>query len=192
MSGWTSLLQTLRTIAVALGLVFVAGVLAAILTAIPGVSRLEAYLDAHQRPLLMATGGVAFLGFVVFMGAILDLLIVSGRPMSHAEIEDQRARQLVWRPAAWRAARYRIRGRTAGSQAHAEFRLTDLKAAWRSGAVWRDPTWRRNLAVTTGALTMGLGIFATTFVLAPLPVKLIIAVAVTYAAVRLVAGFWRA
>jgi len=186
------LLQWVRMVAVALGLVFVAGVLAAVLTAIPGVGRVDEYIEAHQRALLLITGGVALLGFVVFMGAILDLLIVSGQPMSHAELEDPAARRQVWRPSAWKAARYRIRGRTAGAQAHGEFRLTDLKAAWRSGAVWRDATWRRNLAVTAGALTMGLGLFAVMFVLGPLPIKLIIAAAVTYATVRLVGGFWRA
>lgn len=192
MSAQASFLGTLRMVAVALGLVFVASVLAAVLTAVPGVDRVEKYLEVHQRMLLLITGGVAFLGFVVFMGAILDLLIVSGQPMSHAEVEDQAARGQVWRPSAWKASRYRIRGRTAGVQAHGEFRLTDLKAAWRSGAVWRDATWRRNLAVTAGALTMGLGLFAVMFVLVPLPIKLIIAAAVTYATVRLAGGFWRA
>jgi hypothetical protein len=39
---------------------------------------------------------------------------------------------------------------------------------------------------------MGLGLFAVMFVLGPLPIKLIIAAAVTYAAVRLFWPFWRA
>jgi hypothetical protein len=186
------LLQWVRMVAVALGLVLVASVLAGVLTAIPGVSRADEYIHAHQRGLLLITGGVALLGFVVFMGAILDLLIVSGQPMSHAEVEDQAARLRVWQPSAWKASKYRIRGRTGGTQAHTEFNLTELKAAWRNGAAWRDPPWRRNLAVTAGALTMGLGLFAILFVISPLPIKLIIAGAVGYASTRLVGGFWRA
>lgn len=99
------LLAYLRLLAVTLVVVAIAAAVAET----PPLRRLDALVAAHRTPLLAVTASAAALGFVLFMGAVLDLLISSGRPGGAAHDEFTVAalkdafRSGAWlRDAAWR------------------------------------------------------------------------------------------
>lgn len=178
------------------GVVNVMVVLAAVAIgeAVPVSKSLETYLVLHRTPFLAATLALAAAGFVLFMGGIIHLVLVGGRPMSHGEIEaairEQRDRGA--RPSVWRRSTYRVRGATVGLEGRDEFSVRDLKLAWRARA-WRvDPVWRRRFAVTLGASMLAVGVFGVVFVLAPAGLKLVVAAAVLYALGRTAQGLRRA
>jgi hypothetical protein len=184
-------LKLLYRIAVALVLVFCAAVLAELL---PGLKPLDAWMLGNELLLLAITGGTAAFGVFLLLGSVLSLLMQGGAPMSHGEIENhQRSmRDSFAGPQAWRASSYRLLGRGAGSQGHDEFSFSQLKAAFASGAVLRTPLWRRRVCAICGGMLMFFGVFGVVFVLAPMPVKLIVGAAVAYACVRIAWGMARA
>jgi hypothetical protein len=94
-------------------------------------------------------------------------------------------------PVAWRATRYRVLGAAAGSEASDEFRLRDLKAAWRSGAVWREGLWRRRLVIVGGALLAIAGGLGCGIVAGPPWVKVLLAGMLVLVLGRLAVGWWR-
>jgi len=113
--------------------------------------------------------------------------------LSHAEAENVgRSVRTPARPAAWRATQYRVFGTAEGRRGDDSFRLTDLKAAWRNGMIWRDAEWRRRLVTMIGALLLVLGIFGVLIVVGPPWIKVLLAAALLYASVRLCWGMWRA
>ena len=186
-----NLLKLLYRIAVALVLVFCAAILAELL---PGLKPLDGWMLENEPMLLVVTGGAAGFGVCLLIGSILSMLMEQGTPMSHGEIENhQRSmRDGFAGPRAWRASSYRLLGRGAGSQGHDQFSFAQLKSAVAGGAVLRTPVWRRRLCAMCGGMLIFFGVFGLAFVLAPLPVKLIVAAAVLYACVRIAWGLARA
>ena len=155
---------------------------------------LEQLIKQHESVLLAGTIGMAVLGFVIFMGSILTLIMNQGEPMSHREVEDSSRRirdQAAW-PYTWRASAYRVFGKTAGRQADDEFSFHEMKEAMRTGAWLRSSKWRRRFFTTAGALMMFLGIFGMIFVLGPTWIKVFVSGAVVYALARTAWGFWHA
>lgn len=187
----TDFLKFVYRIAAVLLLVFCAAVLAELL---PGLKPLDAWMLDNELTLLAITGGAAAFGVTLLLGSVLSMLMEGGAPMSHAEVEDHQRnmRDAFAGPRTWRASSYRLLGRGAGSQGHDEFSFAQLKAAFASGAVLRTPLWRRRLCAVCGGMLIFFGVFGLAFVLAPVPVKLIVAAAVAYACVRIAWGLARA
>ena len=182
------IVRQLRDTAVLIGLLLAAIVLAEI----PRVAAAARWIDARERPLLIAMGAILLLGFVLFFGGILKLLIDRGEPLRHADVEDvERSVRMAAQPVAWRASSYRVIGSAAGRHSADSFNLGELKSALRSGAVWRDAEWRRRAVVVVGALLLVIGIFGGGVVVGPPWLKVLLAGALGYALGRLGWGFLR-
>ena len=156
---------------------------------------LDAWMPALESMSPAVTGGATAIGIFLLLGSVgSSTLLDSGTPMSHTDVENhQRSmRDSFAMQRTWRASTYRLLGRGAGSQAHDEFSFAQLKAAFASSAVLRTPLWRRRLCAICGGMLMFFGVFGLVFVLAPVPVKLIVAAAVVYACVRIAWGIARA
>ncbi len=180
--------RRLRDTAVMIGLLLAAIVLAEA----PPFAAAAAWVDAHERPLLIAIGAIVLLGFALFFAGIFKLLIDRGEPLSHADVEDaERSVRMAAQPVAWRASSYRVIGSAAGRQGAESFNLGELKAALRSGAAWRDPDWRRRAVTVAGALLLVIGIFGGGVVIGPPWLKVLLAGALGYAFARLGWGFLR-
>ena len=186
-----SVLQCLHQIATVLVLVFCAAVVAELL---PGLKPLNVWMLANEPMLLAITGAAAGFGVFLLLGSVLSLLMRDGSPMSHREVEKHQRgmRDSFAGPQAWRVSSYRLFGHAAGAQGDDEFSFAQLKAAVAGGAVLRTSLWRRRLCAVCGGLLIFFGVFGVVFVLAPMPVKLIVAVAVGYACVRMAWGLARA
>jgi hypothetical protein len=144
-----------------------------VLAEAPPVRELAGWIDARRTPLLIAVAVLFALGFALFMGGILRLLMDRDEPLSHEDVEDvARSVNLAARPVFARATRYRIIGKTAGRGGSDSFSLRELKAAWCSGAISRDPVWRRRAVTTAGALLLVTGILALLVVVGPPWLKL--------------------
>ena len=78
------------------------------------------------------------------------------------------------------------------AQGSESFRFQELKAAWRTGAVWHDPVWRRRLVTTVGALMLVMGLFGLFVVIGPPWLKVLMSSALFYALARLTWGIWQA
>ena len=125
---------------------------AAVLSEMPGIKQASQAVDRLRDPLLGVAIGLAALGFAVFMGGILSMLMASGEPMTHEEIEAAIGqRHGAGEPAAWRASAHRVFGPAAGEQAANETTFAGMKDAWRSGEWRRDPHWRRLFLIASGA-----------------------------------------
>ena len=186
-----SVLKWLHQIATVLVRVFCAAVVAELL---PGLKPLNVWMLANEPMLLAITGAAAGLGVFLLLGSVLSLLMRDGSPMSHREVEKHQRgmRDSFAGPQAWRVSSYRLFGHAAGAQGDDEFSFAQLKAAVAGGAVLRTSLWRRRLCAVCGGLLIFFGVFGVVFVLAPMPVKLIVAVAVGYACVRMAWGLARA
>ena len=174
--------------AIMLGAVFVA----MILGELPPLKALEAWTEAHETPLLVVVGALAGLGFALMMGGIMHMVLTDGKLMTRGDVEDLAARQLVARPAAWRAAAYRIRGKSVGARAHNEVSFAEIKAAWHARAWGYSPRWRRLFVTMAGGLLLFFGVFGIPLVVGPAWVKLIVGAAMLFAATKLIQGFRQA
>ena len=100
-SPWARARRVLGTVAFVAGVLLVIGVA----EAVPALVRLGEWLDARRGPLLLATGILAGVGFVLFMGAVLHLVLTGGTPMSRTEetftLSEVKA---AWRARAWRVS----------------------------------------------------------------------------------------
>jgi len=178
----------LRDTAVMIGLLLAAIVLAEL----PPIAAAAAWIDARERPLLVAMGVILLLGFVLFLGGILKLLMDRGEPLGHEDVEEvERSVRMGAQPVAWRASSYRVIGSVAGRQGEESFNLRELKAACRSGAVWREPQWRRRAITVVGALLLVISIFGGGVVVGPPWLKVLLGGALGYAFGRLSWGFAR-
>lgn len=167
--------------------------LAIVLSELPGIKQAGQMIDRHKEPLLGVAIGLTALGFTVFMGSILSLLMVSGEPMTHEEIEGAISqRRGAGEPAVWRASAYRVFGAAAGQQASNETSFAGMKDAWRSGEWRRDPQWRRLFLAASGAGLLFYGLFWLFLVIGPGPVKVLVAGAMLYATAMTTWGFTRA
>ncbi len=173
--------------------VFVVIVVCAIAQEIPLLQRLDQFIAARHAALLGLAIALTAMGFVMFMGGLIHMMLVAGTPMSPAEVEALMARNMLsGRPGAWRAARYRFKGETVGREGGEEWSLLEMKEAWRIGLWWRDPVWRRRFIIVAGVFIMMTGGFGIVIVQGPPGIKLLAAGAVLYALVRTAWAFLRA
>jgi hypothetical protein len=181
--GVKRLWSTVGTVAILLG--------AIVLAEVPPLPALAAWIDAHHAQLFLAVGIALLLGFVLFFGGIVALLVSHGETLSHAQVEDvERSVHLAARPVAWRASKYRVFGAAAGRGGSETFGLRELKAAWGRGDVWRDAEWRRRFATVVGALLSIIGILGVFVVVGPPWLKVLMGGALLYSLGRLALG-WR-
>jgi len=182
-------MKTFWNVVVGLALVFVA----AIMAELPPSRDVIAWIHEHEWPLLWTTGSLGVIGFTLMMGGILKLLMDQDQSLDHAGAEDvERSVRMAARPVAWRAASYRVLGRAAGRQGSEQFRLGELKAAWRAGAVWRDRVWTRRFVTTLGALMFMSGLLGTFIALGPAWIKVFLGAVLLYALARIGWGLWQA
>jgi hypothetical protein len=186
-----SVWKRLRNFATMLAILFVALVLG---ESVPALKALDRLVTRHESALLAITIGMAFIGFVLFMGGILSRIFGgAGRAMSHSDVEDLRSvRQAPGGGSVARASAYRFSGRSAGSSFHDQFSLKEAKAAWREGAWRTSPRWRANFVVMAGVLLFTVGLFGIFVVTGPAGIKLLFAAALLYAGVRIAVAFARA
>lgn len=165
---------------------------AMILAEVPALRALAAWIDARGPTLLAAVAVVLALGFALFFVVLLKLLMDRDEALDHSAAEDvTRSVKLAARPVFSRSSHYRVIGRAAGRRGSDTFRLHDLKAAWRSGALWRDPVSRRRALITAGALLIVGGILACLIVVGAPWVKVLSAGLLAYVGGRLTVGWAR-
>ena len=160
---------------------------------LPALKMAEQALARNRNSLLAFTIPVAMLGCLLFMAGIVLRVYQSGKPMSHAEVEDQyRITQNMGTPYVARWSFYRIFGKTVGRQFGEELPFRDFKLAWQSGAWRRDKIWRARFTVVSGALMAVFGVFAAVAVVSPILFSLVCAALLIYSAVRLTWALWHA
>lgn len=167
--------------------------LAIALSEVPEVRQAGQTIDRHKEPLLAATIGLAALGFTVFMGGLLSMLMVSGEAMTHTQIEAAISqRQGFGRATIWRVAANRVFGAAAGQQTSYEASFAGARDAWRTGEWRRDTHWRRFFLVAAGGVMLFYGIFGIILVVGPTHIKVLVAGVMAYATAMTVWGFARA
>jgi hypothetical protein len=164
------------------------------LGALPPFQRFHTWTTGHQRALLWMTIPMGALGFVLFMGGIIHLVLTQGRPMSRQEIDEMERRRHKLRagPAVWSGYRYRTFGLAVGAQAEEGATFGEIKDAWRTRAWEFSPRWRRMFLLMLGVALLVVGLFGSLLVVAPARAQILIAAALIYAAVRTATGFARA
>jgi hypothetical protein len=161
---------------------------------VPPLKALDRFAAEHEFWLTATTVGVAFVGFLLFMGGILYRIFAStAEPITHTQMEDlSRNVNVDAEPAAARVSAYRFRGPSTGAAFADQFTLREARAAWRQRAWRKSPRWRANLVVAAGALLFTVGLFGFFVVGAPAGIKLLFVAVLLYGAVRLVAALRRA
>jgi hypothetical protein len=159
--------------------------------ALPPMQRLHAWVAAHDGPILAVTITAGVIGFILFMGGVIHMVLTSGTPMSRREIEELSARNLNPQPALLKASGYRHYGPAVGAQAEESVTLAEVKAAWRARAWQVSPRWRRLFLIQIGVALLVIGLFGSLFVLAFPGLKLLLGGALVYAVVRTVIAFIR-
>jgi hypothetical protein len=165
----------------------------AVASELPPLKQAGQAIDRLHDPLLTVVIAVAALGFTVFMGGILSMLMASGEPMTHEEIEGAISqRQRAGEPYTWRVSAHRVFGVAAGRHVVGEASFAGMKNAWKSKEWRRDSQWRRLFVITTGAALLFYGLFGVFVVIGPPPIKVLMAAAMLYATVMTIWGFARA
>lgn len=157
----------------------------------PPLKTLDQFLRQQDPWPLAVTGGLTVAGLFIMMGGIVKMLMDQDESISHEDVEDvERSVRMAAIPVTWRASSYRVWGRTAGKQGADQFRLHELKQAWRTGAIWHEPLWRRRGTIAVGALMMIGGLLGVFVVVGPPWVKALMGGALIYIFVRLGRGLW--
>lgn len=138
------------------------------------IKQCAAFIKRYQEPLTWITGGMLAFGIVSLIVGMVILQVLHGVAMTRRDMEAVAARATVGaRSFGWA----RIWGPFRGIKVVDAFSVSDLKAAWRSPALMRDPAWQRRIANFVGMIFTIYGAFSLGFVLAPpASVKLIIGV----------------
>ena len=167
--------------------------LAIVLSEVPVIREAARMIDEYRQPLLFAAVGLAACGFALFMGGVLSMLMASGTPMTHDQIEGAISqRQGIGEPAVWRSAAHRVFGPAAGQQGSYEASFAGVKDAWATGEWRRDPLWRRFFMIALGAMMLGFGMFGAMIAAGPNYLKVLLFGALAYATFMTARGLARA
>jgi hypothetical protein len=128
------------------------------------------------------------LGFMMFMGGVIWMVISKGNPMTHQEVE-QLSAQAAFPTSSY--ARVRLRGRTVGRQAEMRTSFHAIKEAVRTGAWIRDPQWRMFFVIASGAGLLFVAGFGVGVVAGPPVIKVMMSGALAYALLRMTVAFWK-
>jgi hypothetical protein len=184
-----TIMHYVKMVVMALAAIFI-GAVVSVIPPLPGW--FEA-VDAHRNEWLIFTVAAAGIGFLVMMSGILWLVFTKGTRLSHEEAEDvERSVRMAAEPVTWRATSYKVVGTATGQAAEDEFTFRQMKEAWKRGAWWSEPVWRRRYLTAIGAALMAIGVFGVGFTLGPPPIKVLTGGALLYALTRTTWGFWRA
>jgi hypothetical protein len=140
-----------------------AGLFLAITRQFEPLQRLDSLTREYQDALLRIAIGTAAIGWLIFMASIIYMVISPN--LGKRRRADRIQTSLTFR---------------------------EIKQALRRGSFWHETSYRFLFVIAVGALTMCLGLFSLGFVMGEPGVKLIIAIAVGYAFVRIVSGFAQA
>lgn len=160
---------------------------------IPAVKEAAAALDTNRAWLLPLAIGIGMAGIVLLVWGMAGVAAKEGHAMTREEYEQLSARAQIQAPGK-RYSKAWFRGRHKGVVVpESEWRLADLKAAFRDGTWWRDPAMRAKVLATAGGLLFALGFFGVFVVLIAAPaVKLLLVLALLYAVVQVARAFRRA
>jgi hypothetical protein len=161
---------------------------------LPPLQRLHDWTQTHQRPLLWITIPLGAIGFALFIGCTVAMVLAQGEPISRQEIDemDRRILERKLGPGRMRVSAFRNFGLVVGSQAEDGASFADIKQAWALRAWAFSPRWRRMFLMMLGTALLFFGLFGSFFVIAPAGVKLLLGGAFVYAVARTAAGFARA
>jgi hypothetical protein len=142
---------------------FGAGLFLSITRQIEPLQRLDSLTREYQDALLRIAIATTAIGWLIFMASVIYMLISPN-----------------------------LSKRRRADRIQTSFTFGEIKRALHQGTFWRETRYRFLLIIAVGALTMGIGTLSLVFVLGEPGVKLIIAIAVGYACVRIVWGFAQA
>lgn len=164
---------------------FAAIVLVLFLGEIPVVKEMAARLDASSAWLIPFTIGIAAIGILLLVWGMAGMASKEGHEMTREDFEQLSARTQILGPSK-RFSKAWFRGKHKGVVVPgSEWRLADLKAAWREGTLWSDPAMRARLLTTTGGLLFAIGFFGLFVVLIRAPsMKIVLIGALLYALVQ--------
>jgi hypothetical protein len=125
------------------------------------------------------------------MGAVLYRIRTGGGSLRRHEIEAsvKSVKDSQAAPYFGRVSRYVIPKRSWGAGFSDEVSIGQFKAAWRQALWLKDSRWRGLFLMGLGATLMVLGAFGAIIVLCPPGLKLLVGIALIYAAVRTVRAF---
>lgn len=169
--------------------------IAALARSLPPLRRLDDFFRAHQRVFLISLGAAAGVGFVLFIGGAVAMVLARGVAMSREEIEELERRMMRLKagpPSTFRWAAVHVPEAAVGAEAEDVAAFSEIKAAFRARAWQVSGRWRRFFSMIIGALLLAIGLFGVAVVLGPPAVKLLFAGAMLYAVIRLLWGFARA
>jgi hypothetical protein len=154
---------------------------------VPGLGEMEREVRAHARVAKAVVGVVGVGGLLLFAGGCTALIGGKGRGMTPEELErfNTQMMRLSMGARSSGAAAYVFKGRQSGREARDAFSLRAMKAAWRSGVWWSNPTWRRRYATFVGAVLMSGGFLGIFFVRGPAWVMLMCMMLAGYFLVRM-------
>jgi hypothetical protein len=160
---------------------------------LPPLQALERWMASRRTPLVWCVGGICFVGWALFMSAVIYRILTGGGSLTREGIAHQikSVQDGLRRPYAWRVSFYHIPKWAVGGGFHDEMSIRQFKDAWRL-RLWRtDTRWRGVFAMAFGAALMTIGCFGLPVVLGTPGLKLLCGGLLLYAAVRTTGAFLR-
>jgi hypothetical protein len=157
------------------------------------ITALDSTIRQYQLALLVSTGTVTLIGFMVFFIGAFLLLLGDDADTTPDGANGQQVRGLARLrklPHTLRASAYQFSGQASTVQAEDTFSIADLKRAGSSR--WSNPVSRRRSIAVIGGVMMVFGGFGCAFIAVPRGLKPLIGVFVLYALVRLSWGYYKA
>lgn len=160
---------------------------------VPTVKELAASLDAQRAVLLPWTIGLGVAGLILLVWGMTGVAAREGREMTQKEYEQLSARTQILGPGKQFSKAWFLGQHRGVVVPDTEWRIADLKSAWRDGSWWRDPSLRAKSLTTVGGMLFILAFFGLFVVLTSVPsVKILLAVVLLYVVFRLGWSFWQA
>ena len=157
----------------------------------------ESFLAMHRAAAVGGAIGVAALGLVLFIIALIELALQSGAgaaPLDRTAAGPPVPKQIVCESPefAYRRSAGRFVGKSVNLEVQDSWTVKEMKDVWHSGEWKRDPVWRRRYTAFAGAMLLVLGGFGFWVVYGPPWIVLLCGAALFYALVRIIWMFWRA
>jgi hypothetical protein len=159
---------------------------------VPTLRVMARAVHAHFYAAATVVAAVGGVGLLLFVGGCFSLLLKKGRPMSEEELDrfNTQMMRILMGSQRTGVAAYKFKGEQMGREGHDEFSLRAMKAAWRSGVWWANPTWRRRYLTFAGAMLSFAALLGLISLHAPAWVMLLCATLYGYILLRTSWAFW--